>query len=363
MNILVTGAAGFIASKVCEFLLAESHRVVGIDNVNDAYDVRLKEWRLSQLKGRARLEFHQLDICHRPALRQFFERYALDQPNQQLLGLNELNKLNKPNEPNQPFDAVINLAARAGVRQSVENPWVYYETNVTGTLNLLELCKEFGVKKFVLASTSSLYGQPKQPSKPNRPDRPNQLNRPFSESDPTDGPLSPYAASKKAAEALCYTYHYLHGIDMTVLRFFTVYGPAGRPDMSLFRFVQWISEGHEVTVFGDGKQSRDFTYVDDIARGAVAGLKPLGYEVINLGSDKPIKLNDAIQLVEKLVKQKANINYKPRHAADVLATWADISKANKLLKWRPETPFKDGVARLVDWYNKNREWAKEIATE
>jgi len=150
---------------------------------------------------------------------------------------------------------------------------------------------------------------------------------------------------------------------MTVLRYFTVYGPAGRPDMSLFRFVQWISEGHKVTVFGDGKQSRDFTYVDDIARGTVAGLRPLGYEVINLGSDKPIKLNDAIQLVEKLVKQKANINYKPRHPADVLATWADISKAKKLLKWRPHTPFKDGVARLVNWYQKNRSWAKEIATE
>ncbi len=387
MNVLVTGAAGFIASKVCEFLLAEGHRVVGIDNLNDAYDVRLKKWRLSQLKGKSGLEFHQIDICDRPALRQLFERYTIDRPNQQHSELHEPNKLNEPkelnkldkrkklnepkklNQPDKPFDAVINLAARAGVRQSVENPWVYYETNVTGTLNLLELCKEFGVKKFVLASTSSLYGQPNQPDRLNRPDKltkpnePNQLNRPFSESDPTDGPLSPYAASKKAAEALCYTYHYLHGIDMTVLRYFTVYGPAGRPDMSLFRFVQWISEGHEVTVFGDGKQSRDFTYVDDIARGTVAGLKPLGYEVINLGSDTPIKLNDAIQLVEKLVKQKANINYKPRHPADVLATWADISKAKKLLKWRPHTPFKDGVARLVNWYNENREWASRVGTE
>jgi len=389
MNVLVTGAAGFIASKVCEFLLAKGHSVVGIDNLNVAYDVRLKEWRLSQLKGKPGLEFHQLDIYDRPALRQLFERYTIDRPNQQLSELHEPNKLNEPKELNKrkklnepkklnqsdrPFDAVINLAARAGVRQSVENPWVYYETNVTGTLNLLELCKEFGVKKFVLASTSSLYGsgQPTKQgelnklSKRNKLDKlvkPNKLSRPFREDDPTDGPLSPYAASKKAAEALCYTYHYLHGIDMTVLRYFTVYGPAGRPDMSLFRFVQWISEGHEVTVFGDGKQSRDFTYVDDIARGTVAGLKPLGYEVINLGSDKPIKLNDAIQLVEKLVKQKANINYKPRHPADVLATWADISKAKHLLKWRPHTSFKDGVARLVNWYNENREWASRVGTE
>ena len=343
MNILVTGIAGFIASKVCEFLLAEGHRVVGIDNLNDAYDVRLKEWRLSQLKGKPGLEFHQLDIYHRPALRQLFERYAIDQPN-------------------KPFDAVINLAARAGVRQSVENPWIYYETNVTGTLNLLELCKEFGVEKFVLASTSSLYGS-RQLKELKKPGELGKLSEPFHESDPTDGPLSPYAASKKAAEALCYTYHYLHGIDMTVLRYFTVYGPAGRPDMSLFRFVQWISEGHEVTVFGDGKQSRDFTYVDDIARGTVAGLKPLGFEIINLGSDKPVVLNKAIEIIERLVKQNARIKTKERHPADVLATWADISKAKTLLKWRPHTPFKDGVARLVDWYRENRSWAKEIATE
>jgi len=395
MNILVTGAAGFIASKVCEFLLAEGHNVVGIDNINDAYDVRLKEWRLAQLKGKPGFEFHSLDICDRPALRQLFKRYEIDQPIQQHSKLkkpNERNKRNKPNErnrpnkpyephepnkpnePNTPFAAVINLAARAGVRQSVENPWVYYETNVTGTLNLLELCKEFEVKKFVLASTSSLYGfgQPtkqgelKKLGKRNKLDKlvkPNKLNRPFREADPTDGPLSPYAASKKAAEALCYTYHYLHDIDMTVLRYFTVFGPAGRPDMSLFRFVQWISEGREVTVFGDGKQSRDFTYVEDIARGTVAGLKPLGYEIINLGSDKPIILNNAIQLVEKLVNQKAKVHSVPRHPADVLATWANISKAKKLLKWKPYTSFEDGLKNLVSWYQQNRAWAKDIVTD
>ncbi len=245
MNILVTGIAGFIASKVCEFLLAEGHRVVGIDNLNDAYDVQLKEWRLSQLKGKPGLEFHQLDIYHRPALRQLFERYAIDQPNQQLFGLNELNEPNelygpkrpnelneakkpnelneakKPNQPNKPLDAVINLAARAGVRQSVENPWIYYETNVTGTLNLLELCKEFGVEKFVLASTSSLYGS-RQLKELKKPGDLGKLSEPFHESDPTDGPLSPYAASKKAAEALCYTYHYLHGIEGFVWLIYSV---------------------------------------------------------------------------------------------------------------------------------------------
>ena len=214
---LVTGCAGFIGWKVCELLLADGQSVAGVDNLNDAYDVRLKHWRLAQLQGKPGFTFHRLDITKRPELR-------------------ELREL----KGSARFDAVINLAARAGVRQSVENPWIYFETNVTGTLNLLELCREFGVQKFVLASTSSLY-------RANNP-------RPFREDANTDGPLSPYAVSKKGVEALCYTYHYLHGIDVTVFRYFTVYGPAGRPDMSLFRFVQWISEGQPVTVYGNGKQ-------------------------------------------------------------------------------------------------------------
>ena len=328
MTILVTGAAGFIGSKVSEFLLADGHTVVGLDNLNDAYDVRLKEWRLGQLKGQHGFEFHRLDITDRENLNKFFHSHSTTQ--------------------HSAFDAVINLAARAGVRQSVENPWIYFETNVTGTLNLLELCREFGIKKFILASTSSLYGD--------------NNTRPFREDSNTDGPLSPYAASKKSAEALCYSYHYLYGIDVTALRYFTVYGPAGRPDMSLFRFVQWISEGRPVIVFGDGRQSRDFTYVDDIARGTVAALKPTNYEVINLGSDKPIELNDAIRLVEQLAERRANITHKPRHPADVMATWADISKAEKLLDWRPQTAFKDGVTRLYQWYRENQEWASQVAT-
>ena len=320
---LVTGVAGFIASKVAEFLLADGHTVVGVDNLNDAYDVRLKQWRLDKIKRHPNFTFHHLDITERETLkRSTFNVYR--------------------------FDAVINLAAWAGVRRSVENPWVYIDTNVTGTLNLLEMCKESGVKKFVLASTSSLYGK----------DNP----MPYREDANTNHPLSPYAASKKAAEALCYTYHYLYGIDVTVFRYFTVYGPAGRPDMSLFRFVQWISEGRPVTVFGDGQQSRDFTYVDDIARGTIAGLKPLGYEVINLGSDTPVVLMDAIRLVEELVGKKAKIEYRPRHPADVLATWADIGKAERLLGWRPAYSFEQGVDDLVGWYMKNRSWARDIRT-
>jgi len=321
-NYLVTGSAGFIGSRVAELLLSRGHEVAGVDDINDAYDVRLKHWRLAQLEGKPGFTFHQLDIVDRERLRQVF---------------------------NSKFDAVINLAARAGVRQSVENPWVYYDTNVTGTLNLLELCRELGVGKLVLASTSSLYGS----------DNP----MPFREDADTNGPLSPYAASKKAAEVLCYTYHYLYDIDITIPRFFTVYGPAGRPDMSLFRFTQWIAEERPVTVFGDGQQSRDFTYVDDIARGTVAALKPVGYEVVNLGSDHPAVLMDTIRLVEREVGKTAKIEHAPSFAADVPATWADISKAKRLLNWQPQTTLEQGIRNLANWYLENQEWASRINTE
>lgn len=321
---LVTGTAGFIASKVTELLLADGHSVVGVDNLNDAYDVRLKQWRLAQLQKNANFDYHNQDIRDLDAMRSLFEARS------------------------EPFAGVINLAARAGVRTSVLNPWIYYETNTTGTLNLLELCRHHGVQKFVLASTSSIYGQ----------DNP----MPSQEDQNTSRPLSPYTASKKAAETLCYTYHYLYGLDVTVFRYFTVYGPAGRPDMSLFRFTKWIDEGSPVRIFGDGKQSRDFTYVYDIARGTIAGLKPLGYEIINLGSDVPILLMDAINLIEELVGKKAILRYEARHSADVPASWADISKAERLLGWRPQVSFHQGVANTVEWYNQNIEWASQLST-
>jgi len=322
---LITGVAGFIASKVAELLLSEGHTVVGVDNMDNAYDVRLKQWRLAQLAGRTGFEFCQLDIMDRQKMRDLWEASKKDR-----------------------FDALINLAARAGVRQSVENPWAYLDTNITGTLNMLELCREFDVKKFVLASSSSLYGK----------DNP----MPFREDADTDYPNSPYAASKKGAEALCYTYHHLYGIDTTIFRYFTVYGPAGRPDMSLFRFVQWISEGRPVAVYGDGRQSRDFTNVEDIARGTIAGLRPMDFEIINLGSDKPVVLMEAIRLIEEIAGRKARLEFQPLHPSDVPATWADIGKAKRLLGWRPLVDFKDGVAALANWYRENRKWAKEIAT-
>ena len=193
------------------------------------------------------------------------------------------------------FDAVINLAARAGVRYSVDNPWAYVETNVIGTLNMLELCKQSGTKKFIFASTSSIYGA-------NPP-------YPTPESASSSEPLQPYAASKKGAEALCHSYHHLYDIDVSVVRFFTVYGPAGRPDLALFRFVQWINEGRPVRVNGDGNQSRGFTYIDDIARGTILALKPLGYEIINIGGHEVITINDSIKLIEELTGKKANVQY------------------------------------------------------
>lgn len=330
-SILLTGCAGFIGAKVCETLLDMGHAVVGVDNLNEAYDVRLKQWRLAQLLGRPGFTFQPLDIVDRDAMRRLWvESFAAGSSN------------------TPGWSAVINLAARAGVRQSVEDPWLYYDTNVMGTLNLLELCREFRVPKFVLASTSSVYGEsPVQP---------------FTEDAVTDRPLSPYAASKKAAEVLCHTYHHLYGLDVTVLRYFTVYGPAGRPDMSMFRFVQWISVGQPVTVYGDGEQSRDFTYVDDVAQGTVAALKPLGYEVINLGSDHPVVLMEIIRLIEERLGRRATLQFKPRHPADVPATWASIEKAERLLQWRPQTAIETGVQRLVSWYRENESWAQHLAT-
>jgi len=320
---LLTGAAGFIGSRVGELLLSQGAEVVGVDNLNEAYDVRLKHWRLERLQRHKNFFFHRLDIRDRQAISDLFESC-------------------------KPLDAVINLAARAGVPYSVADPWIYFETNVTGTLNLLDACQRFGIQKFILASTSSLYGV----SNP----------MPFREDADTSRPLSPYAASKKAAETLCYTYHHLYHLDVTVFRYFTVYGPAGRPDMSLFRFCQWIAEGRPLRLYGDGSFSRDFTYVDDIAQGTVLGLKPLGFEIINLGSDRPHTMMEAIRLLERALGRQAHIEYLPPQAVDMPATWADITKARELLGWQPQVTLEEGLERLVNWYLTERAWASQVQT-
>lgn len=322
MRYLITGAAGFIASRVTELLLESGHSVVGIDNLNDAYDVRMKEYRLKRLRTRSAFAFHKLDIAVREQVA------ALD--------------------VDSPFDAVINLAARAGVRQAVENPWVYLETNTMGTLNMLELSHRLQIPKFLLASTSSIYG--------------GEALIPTPETASSDYPLQPYAASKKGAEVLAYTYHYLHGIDISVVRYFTVYGPAGRPDMIMFRLAKWITEGETVRMNGDGTQSRGFTYLDDIARGTILALKPVGYEIINLGGHEAITMNELISMLEGLIGRKAKMEYYPFHPADLQANLADISKARQLLDWSPEINLQRGVRNLVDWYMQERSWACKIAT-
>ncbi len=324
-NYLVTGCAGFIASRVIRDLLEAGHTVVGVDNMNDAYDVRMKEYRLRYLEPYTNFTFLRLDISNRST-------FAATSPVRQVA-----------------YDAVINLAARAGVRQSVENPWVYVDTNVTGTLNLLEFCREQKIPKFILASTSSVYGK-------NAP-------LPTPETYSSDLPLQSYAATKKSAEVLSHVYHHLYGIDVTVFRYFTVYGPAPRPDMVMFRFTQWLSEGRSLILFGDGEQSRGFTYVDDIARGTLLGLRPVGYEIINLGGHEVIKINDLIRRLESLTGQKANIAYHPAHPADLATNWADVSKAGKVLDWKPEVKLDQGLDRLVSWYNQERSWARDILTQ
>ncbi|MEW6162718.1 MAG: GDP-mannose 4,6-dehydratase [Nitrospirota bacterium] len=318
-DILVTGCAGFIGWKVSEGLLEENMNVVGVDNLNDHYDPRLKEWRLSSLNKNQNFSLQILDISeYEPVRRLFLE--------------------NK-------FDAVINLAARAGVRASVENPWVYLDTNIKGTLNLLECCREFSVNKFVLASTSSIYGLKEIP---------------FREIDRTDFPLAPYSATKKGAEVVCYCYHYLYGLDISIPRYFTVYGPAGRPDMSIFIFVKRIDKGLPIIVFGDGKQQRDFSYIDDIADGTVKCLQPFGYEIFNLGSDNPVELMYVINLIEEALGKKATIEFLPRHPADVPATWADIEKSKERLNWYPETTIEEGIKKTVKWYLENREFINSL---
>jgi nucleoside-diphosphate-sugar epimerase len=336
-NYLLTGVAGFIACRVAELLLDEGHTVVGVDNLNDAYDVRLKEYRLARLKSRPRFIFHKLDISDHEAFNQ-----------QQVFGSPKTMPL-RSEINNQQFDAVINLAARAGVRQAVINPWVYVDTNMTGTLNLLDFCQRQGIRKFILASTSSLYGA----------DAP----LPTPEDASSDRPLQPYAASKKGAEALCHAYHHLYGIDVTIFRYFTVYGPAGRPDMSIFRFIQWISEGHPVRLTGDGNQARGFTYVDDIARGTILGLKPLGFEIINLGGHECVKMIELIRLMEQVIGREAHIEHLPVNPADMWANWADVEKAGRLLGWEPRISLRTGVERCVEWYNAEREWASKVITD
>jgi len=319
-TILVTGSAGFIGWATCSLLLKKGITVIGIDNINDYYDPKIKQLRLNELKNFKNFIFYKADIEDFENLKRIFKAYKID--------------------------AVINLAARAGVRASVENPWGYLDTNVKGTINLLECIKDFNIKTFVLASTSSVYGQTDK--------------MPFKVSEPTDKPLAPYPASKKSAELFCYSYHYLYGINTIIPRYFTVYGPLGRPDMSIFRFIKKIDSGEPITVYGDGKQKRDFTFVEDIAEATVACLNLEGYKTMNLGNDRPVELIYVINIIEELLNKKAKINWQPRHPADIFATWADISEAKQYIGWSPKVSIEEGINKTVQWYKGNRDLLKDI---
>lgn len=309
-KIFVTGVAGFIGAKLAELLLKKNIEVVGVDNFNDYYSIQLKEYRLNKLKQFDLFKFYKIDI----------ENFS------------ELKSIISKNR----FDAIINLAARAGVRASIENPFIYASTNIIGTLNLLELAKKYEIGKFVLASSSSVYaGEP----------------IPFKEDMQVDRPISQYAATKKSAELLAYTYHHLYSIDISILRFFTVYGPAGRPDMSYFQFIERIKKSEKLVIYGNGNQKRDFTYIDDIVEGVWLSLKPVGYEIINLGGGKqPITVNYMIELIENHLMKKANIEYQPFHNADMNETGADITKARNLLGWVPKIDFETGIKQTIAWH-------------
>jgi len=312
-KILVTGVAGFIGSKVAELLFKNGYFVVGVDNINNYYSPKLKFHRLKLLQNFCDFQFYNIDV----------ENFV------------ELEELFASNS----FVSVINLAARAGVRASIENPYIYVSTNIVGTLNLLELMRKYSINKFVLASSSSVYAGEKVP---------------FRENMQVDYPISQYAATKKSAELLSYTYHHLYAIDVSVLRFFTVFGPAGRPDMSYFQFIEKIRKGIPITIYGDGSQKRDFTYIEDIANGVLSSMKPLGYEIINLGGGRsPVSINYMIELIENTLHRKALIEYQPFNNADMSETGADISKAKVLLGWQPEIDFETGMNNTIKWHLQN----------
>ena len=317
---LVTGVAGFIGSRVAEMLLADGHHLVGLDNLNDYYDVALKKHRLERISNQGGFEFHQIDIESAESVDSFFAQHSID--------------------------AVFNLAARAGVRQSMLEPHVYMSTNAMGTLNLLESMRKHSVQKMVLASTSSLYAG---------------LPMPFKESLPVNTPISPYAASKKAAEMIAYSYHHLYKLDVSVVRYFTVFGPIGRPDMAVMRFIKWISEGTPIELFGDGSQSRDFTYVDDIASGTIAALQRVGFEIFNLGGgNNPISIKQIITWIEEDLGKSSILDIKPFHQADMLSTWADISKAFEKLSWTPKILPREGIRKCVEYFLANKNFFAKV---
>lgn len=314
MHHFVTGGAGFIGSHLIERLLDEGHQITCLDNFNDYYDPAIKRKNIEKASRNPRYQLIEANILDEKTLDEIFNQ-------------------NK-------FDTVVHLAARAGVRPSVENPQLYQEVNIRGTMNLLELAKEKGIEKFVMASSSSVYG--------------NNKKVPFSEEDSVDNPISPYAATKKACELIGYTYSALYNISVTCLRFFTVYGPRQRPDMAIHKFTNLIAQNLEIPVFGDGTAQRDFTYYTDIIDGLVASIERCnGYNVYNLGESRVVQLMELVALIEKNLGKKAKINWLPAQPGDVKITYADISKAKNELDYNPQVAIEYGVSQFVKWYKEN----------
>ncbi|MBN2368783.1 GDP-mannose 4,6-dehydratase [Candidatus Woesearchaeota archaeon] len=314
-TIIVTGGAGFIGSHVADKLLEIGKRVVCVDNFNDYYSPKAKKKNIEHNLSNKNYFLEKSDITSFSKMKNIFEKYRPDK--------------------------VIHLAARAGVRPSLVDPFIYESTNVKGTLNLLELGKTYKLKNFVFGSSSSVYGGNKK--------------IPFSEEDRTDNAISPYAATKKAGEVICHTYSHLYGLNITCLRFFTVYGPRGRPDMAPYLFTKWVYEGDPIIRYGDGSSKRDYTFVDDIVSGIISATeKCLKYEIINLGNSQTVELRELIQVIEDILGKKARIIQKPMPKGDVEITYADISKGKKLLGYSPKTDIRKGMNCFIDWFRKNR---------
>ncbi len=317
MNILITGGAGFIGSHLSEKIIGLGHRVICIDNFNDYYDPAIKEHNLKDIIDNEDFILYRADILDRLALRNIFSAHNIDM--------------------------VIHLAARAGVRPSLSNAALYEKVNVEGTINLLEGCRERSINRFIFASSSSVYGGNKKV--------------PFSETDKVDFPVSPYAATKKSGELMCYTYHHLYNISVFAFRFFTVYGPRQRPEMAIHKFARKIFNGDPIEVYGDGSSSRDYTYIDDIINGIIGSLDLVsGYEIINLGNSYPVRLSDLVKLIEEKTGRKAVVKHAEPQPGDVFTTYADIERAKKLIKYDPRTPIEEGLQYFMDWY---REKSKE----
>lgn len=315
MNFLVTGGAGFIGSHLCERLLHEGHAVWTIDDLNPFYDVAIKQRNLCDIQALAKpFTFFQGDLTDTEALEELFSEVQ--------------------------FDQIIHLAARAGVRPSLQEPALYQRVNVEGTVNLLEAARKRRVKKITIASSSSVYGV--------------NAKVPFSENDPIFSAISPYAASKLACEALGHVYHHVYGMDIAMLRFFTVYGPRQRPDLAIHKFAQLIEREKPIPVFGDGKTARDYTYVTDTLDGIMACTrKEFGFEILNLGESQTVELDYLISLIEKALGKKAIIDRQPAQPGDVPITYADISKARKVLGYNPQIKIEQGIPKFVEWFRKS----------